>query len=630
MYSGIEDDDRMDCSPPCLEFESHNALYPSDGYLYIPPRLSQDDNSFPNSRDQDIQQSMRTSITMSPSDRDTLPSMQQRETQLSTQTARMAAMQRRLFPFASGWDMESAGQLPESDAMTPLEYETPATLSRTCSAASMEVRPPSPDRSLPSPTQPLRLMSAEEVQERRAFPRLSDRPSLMRRCSSKVSKVVDGLREWAIAEELPHDDAVHRNMPSNTESAKPPPMPITSATQTLKGIPTISLAEAQARVKADPLGHAFEVDLAASTIPHTRNDLQILVIAFGRPLASKYILSMKHPNTTTLDSPFSYKSDLSKISRPLSAPSITCSSRSLIAVPALTERMDAFKFPVSLEPTKYISSKRSISPPYEVYHLYTRQYITSLSTIKLSRTMRHDCYAPRPARIRNVASSTKHTSFDRAPLARIFVTTIGLSLSHKAFSYFDYNALYDICIRTSWYIFSAELQSSSFFCHTTTQPPMRNEDHHINSSHSHSQYNHQPSSNLRDPIKMSQPPSFGAARAAQAALLAGEAAASPPRPRPPKSTRQLQHLEAGTLRKPKAQPQPSIFQRCRSKVATKLQSRNGSRPQQEAGPSAYERIAEQTSDAVPLETHIVKGIAIITLAEARERVRQDPVRHAYL
>ncbi|KAF7192164.1 hypothetical protein HII31_06550 [Pseudocercospora fuligena] len=114
--------------------------------------------------------------------------------------------------------------------------------------------PPSPDRSLPSPTQPLRLMTAEEVEERRAFLRQSKRPSLMRRCSSKVGKVMDGLQEWAATEDVPEAG------PSRTHHAatvKQLPMPNTSATRTLNGIPVVSLAEAQAKVKANPLRHAF-------------------------------------------------------------------------------------------------------------------------------------------------------------------------------------------------------------------------------------------------------------------------------------------------------------------------------------------------------------------------------------
>ena len=123
---------------------------------------------------------------------------------------------------------------------------------------------------------------------------------------------------------------------------------------------------------------------------------------------------------------------------------------------------------------------------------------------------------------------------------------------------------------------------------------------------------------------MTRPPTFGAARAAQVALLAGEEAATPPRPRPAKTTRQLQHLEAGTLRKPKEEARSALRDKLR-KAVDKLRK---SHPQQEAGPSCYERIFDPMP--LPLEDPLLKGIVTITLEEAQKRVREDPTRHAFL
>lgn len=117
---------------------------------------------------------------------------------------------------------------------------------------------------------------------------------------------------------------------------------------------------------------------------------------------------------------------------------------------------------------------------------------------------------------------------------------------------------------------------------------------------------------------------FGAARAAQAAYFAGEEAATPPRPRPAKTTGQLQHLEAGTLRKAKDDPRPALRDRLR-KAVDKLRCR----PKQEAGPSCYERIASRISGPV-LHDPVLNSIVTITLAEAQARAREDPTGHAFL
>ncbi|KXT01981.1 hypothetical protein AC578_6518 [Pseudocercospora eumusae] len=113
---------------------------------------------------------------------------------------------------------------------------------------------------------------------------------------------------------------------------------------------------------------------------------------------------------------------------------------------------------------------------------------------------------------------------------------------------------------------------------------------------------------------MPQPHTFGATRAAKAALLAGEEAATAPRRRPVKTTGQFKHLEAGTLRKPKKPARPSLRDRLR-KVVDKFRFR---RPKQKA--------ASPEPQPGLLQAPVLNGIATIKLAEARARVKADTTR----
>ncbi|KAF7192186.1 hypothetical protein HII31_06572 [Pseudocercospora fuligena] len=182
-----------------------------------------------------------------------------------------------------------------------------------------------------------------------------------------------------------------------------------------------------------------------------------------------------------------------------------------------------------------------------------------------------------------------------------------------------YNTLYTNSVGAGT-ISALRIPDSGFFPPDTSQLLMRYEDYGNKSSSTQQQG----SNHLRS-ASMTQPPTFGAARAAQVALLAGEEASSPPRPRPDKITRQLRHLEAGTLRKPKEEARSAL----RDKLRKAVDRLRNSRPKQEAGPSCYERIASGISGPV-LHDPVLNGIVTITLAEAQARVREDPTRHAFL